>query len=740
MPCLRRRMILLVATLTGILGSALFLVSMWLADDMGNGSEGFGRKHAAKYQADSSISWQAASPVSQNMDGAKLDALRRSLASRGTWAFLVVRQDKIVYEWYREDGGENKLHYTASLQKSLAAGMALLVAMNDGRLSLDDRASRYIPAFEGDPLRSQISIRHLATHSSGIENAAEIGIPKNELKGWKREFWRRVQNPFSLVLENAQVRGKPGTTAIYSNPGFALLGYAITASLRGAPEQDIRTLLRKRVMEPIGVPEGAWKMGYQSEYQLDGLKLVPVWGGGSYTARAVARVGQLMLNGGRWNGRQLVKPQLAEYVVTYQGTPLPDRSEDASYPAATAGWRTNFDGVWPTVPRDAFAGAGAGHQILLVVPSLDLVVVRLGEFLGNKGEPFWMALHRHLLIPLMASLIEPPYPKSPLIEKVSFDPVASITRRAIGSDNWPITWADDDLLYTAYGDGWGFEPGTRDKLSLGFARISGGARDFRGENVRSASGERIGDGQRGPKASGMLGIEGVLYMWVRNVANSQLAWSADHGRTWKWGFRFSTSFGSPAFLNFGRDYDGARDDFVYTYSQDGPSAYVPDDGIVLARVARSKISERLSYEFFAGLDESGRPLWNSRIEVREPVFRFPGRCARVDVVYDPAIRRYLMALAFDRKGGWGLFDAPEPWGPWTTAFFTAAWDLGDTHGYRLPSKWISNDGREMYVVVSGVNHAGEHYDAFSVRRMTLHPKRKADETRATAGSSWGQVR
>jgi CubicO group peptidase (beta-lactamase class C family) len=684
------------------------------------------------YLVDASITWQAASPERHGMDSAKLDALRDGLAARGTWALLIVRHDRIVYEWYRKNASAKKRHYTASLQKSLAGGMALLVALSDGRIDLDDPVSLYIPAWRDDPLRSQITIRQLATHTSGIEDANKPGMSKKELKGWKRRFWRRDSNPFSIVLEHARPRFPPGTQFAYSSPGFAVLGYAITASLRGAPAQDIRSLLRERIMEPIGVPRSAWSMGYKTEYELDGLRLQPIWGGGNYTARAVARIGQLMLNRGRWNGEPLVDPPLAESVVTYAGTPLPDRTLDPYHPASTVGWWTNFDAVWPTVPRDAFAAAGSGHQVLLVIPSLDLVVVRFGNYLDAKlgegrTEGFWTPIERYLFQPLMQTLtkIEPPYPRSPVIEKVSFDPPTSIIRRAIGSDNWPITWADDDLQYTAYGDGWGFKPHTDEKLSLGLAKISGGPRDFQGENVRSASAERTGDGPKGPKASGMLSVDGVLYMWVRNLGNAQLAWSDDHGKSWEWGFRFDTSFGSPTFLNFGRDYHGARDNFVYVYTQDGPSAYASDDAVVLARVARAHIRDRASYTFFAGIEASGQPRWTSNIEARMPVFRFPEHCARVDVVYNPEIRRYLMALAFDRQGGWGLFDAPEPWGPWTTAFFTPAWDLGRTHGYRLPSKWIARNGKELYAVISGKkDRSGVNYDAFAVRRLTLHLRTK----------------
>jgi hypothetical protein len=217
----------------------------------------------------------------------------------------------------------------------------------------------------------------------------------------------------------------------------------------------------------------------------------------------------------------------------------------------------------------------------------------------------------------------------------------------------------------------------------------------------------------------MLMVNGILYMWVRNAANSQLAWSADRGRTWQWGFRFTTSFGSPAFLNFGRDYAGARDGFVYIYSQDGASAYQSSDALVMARARKDRIRDPKAWEFFAGLNRSGKPAWTRDIDLREPVFTFPGHCQRVDAVYNPLIKRYLLAIGYNHLGGWGLYDAPEPWGPWTTSFHTDYWGLGGTHGYRLPSKWIGPKAEDMTLVFSGVKLPGITYDAFCVRPMTF---------------------
>lgn len=317
-------------------------------------------------------------------------------------------------------------------------------------------------------------------------------------------------------------------------------------------------------------------------------------------------------------------------------------------------------------------------------------------------------LHAAADAPKMAPADAPPYPPSPVIRSVTFDPVQTVKRDAPGSDNWPITWGDDDQMYTSYGDGWGFAPRTEKKLSLGLARVEGGPDRFKGINLRSPSAERTGDGKKGPKASGLLMVEGTLYMWVRNTGNSTLAWSEDRGRTWTWGFTFDTSFGCPAFLNFGPNYAGARDEYVYTYSQDGPGAYEPYDGIVLARVKKEKIRQRSAYEFFAA------DGWSRDVSKRRPVFRYPGHCERLDVVYHPAIKRYLLALSYGHGQGWGLFDAPEPWGPWTTAFHTTAWDIPGVHGFRLPAKWIAADGK-MSLIFSGL----QDYDAFCVRGMRL---------------------
>lgn len=318
-------------------------------------------------------------------------------------------------------------------------------------------------------------------------------------------------------------------------------------------------------------------------------------------------------------------------------------------------------------------------------------------------------------------------PQSPAIREIRWAPKETIVRRAKGSDNWPLTWGDDDFLYAAYGDGNGFEPLVPVKLSLGLAKVTGQPPDFSGINLRSSSAEQLGDGPRGRKASGLLMVDGVLYLWARNATNAQLAWSGDHGVTWTWSeWRFTNSFGCPSFLNFGRNYAGARDNYVYVFSPDSDGAYLTADMIVLARVPRDKIRRPDAYEFLHALDAAGKPRWTRDLAERGSTLSATGQCYRVNVTYDAGLKRYLLVMPIPRRksrdetgridtrffGGLAVYDAPEPWGPWTTAFFTESWDVGPGDSASFPTKWMSADGKELYLVFSGE-------DSFSVRKAAL---------------------
>ncbi len=661
--------------------------------------------------------WPTATPEAYDLSGPRLEGAWRGMLTQNTTTLLVIRSDHVVFERYVAGYSRTTPHFTASLAKALVGGMSLMVAMADGRIRPEDPASRYVPAWRDDPVKKDITVAQLATHTSGLDDANEEGIPHSKLPGWKGEFWKFLpvpRDPFTLSRDVVPVMFKPGTRSLYSNPGLAMLGYCVTASLQGSPYRDLDALLRERVMNKIGVPANEWSVGYSGPVQIDGLSLTGTWGGANFSPNAAARVGRLLARRGDWDEEQVLPFDIVTRAIRHAGLPN----------ASGLSWwvNRNPDGsrVLRQAPDDTFWGLGASGQLLLVIPSLDLIVVRNGGGFPPGVSTLGM-VEKFVINPVLEAFIQPhanpPYPPSPVISRIDWAPADSVVHLAPGGDNWASTWGDDDALYTAYGDGNGFAPFTAEKLSLGFARITGSPPAVSPTNLRSLSGEQTGDGRKGRKASGLLMVDGVLYLLARNADNAQLAWSADHGATWQWSdWKFQESFGCPAFVNFGKNYAGARDNYVYLLSPDANTAYQRADRLVMARVPRDRLRDRDAYEFFVRRDEQGNAHWSRNVADRGGFFENPGACYRSHMTYHPGLKRYLLTTigrGADTRyaGGFGVYDAPEPWGPWTTAFFTDTWDVGPGESNQFPTKWLGTDG-SAWLLFSGE-------DAFSLRRATF---------------------
>lgn len=113
-----------------------------------------------------------------------------------------------------------------------------------------------------------------------------------------------------------------------------------------------------------------------------------------------------MLRRGDWEGRQLIPSAWVDKAVSYAGMPSPKgEMPEGRYDSGLCWW-TNILGAWSQLPRDSFAGAGSGHQVLLVVPSLDLIIIRYGDTdLGDLEEGgWWSPLVEHLFNPVMEAV------------------------------------------------------------------------------------------------------------------------------------------------------------------------------------------------------------------------------------------------------------------------------------------------------------------------------------------------
>jgi hypothetical protein len=342
-----------------------------------------------------------------------------------------------------------------------------------------------------------------------------------------------------------------------------------------------------------------------------------------------------------------------------------------------------------------------------------------------------------------------PYPWSPVIIKVEFN-WDSHLRLAPGSDNWPVTWADNDKQYTVWGDGGGFG-GTNSisRSSIGLACIEGPWSDFKPTNIWGGYNTKNIHNITG-KSYGIVCVNRFLYMWVGMLETNtdpfkevKIAYSKDYGETWEfaeWSFYRADDVMMPTFCNYGKNYNQAKDEFVYSYlirfqSYEGPDNYedkvdwlnCQKPGIIdLARVHKDSIFIREAYSFYKGM-KNNKPDWTKEIGERIPVFENKdgvGWC--VSVIYNTGLDRYILTTEHTEthRGNLGIFDAPEPWGPWTTVLYENKWGKDhipvNTFFWNFSNKWTSQDGTNFSLIFSG----RKENDSFNVLRGKFITEKK----------------
>lgn len=309
------------------------------------------------------------------MDPQKLDQVgRENLALYGgPWALLVVRHGYIVREWMGVPAMPLTTFDVWSCTKS-ATGIAYGLLLDDSRnhrlpkdrqIDLDSQAYSFIP--EGypltDPDKEKIKLRHLLCMTSGIpgEDHGIVGIGVTP-GGGEYEFALGKQAD-RFGSSAARLYALPGAAWDYSDAAFAHLSLIFFH----AAAQEIGDYMQARVFHPIGIENFGWDL------QGGGGNLGPhtnAHSGLHLSARDFARLGYLLLHGGLWRGEQIVPKWWID---------LATRSSQSVNPSYGYTFWVNTDGkLWPRVPKDAFAFMGYATNRCYVVPSLDLIVVRLG--------------------------------------------------------------------------------------------------------------------------------------------------------------------------------------------------------------------------------------------------------------------------------------------------------------------------------------------------------------------------
>ena len=319
-----------------------------------------------------------------------------------------------------------------------------------------------------------------------------------------------------------------------------------------------------------------------------------------------------------------------------------------------------------------------------------------------------------------------PYCRSEILSGVEFlwD---THDRRAQRSDNWATTWALNDAQFTSWGDGCGFEDigncaSPPKKKSQGVSRIDGGR--LTGSYIDVWEGDPFMSG--GPddgKSYGIIDINGILYQWVSpgsgtaGFAEARLWRSTNNGVSWtkaNWAFTDADGLIFPTFLQFGAGYANSRDNFVYIFTAGfqgcGATLCVQVPGeIFLIRVNRNQLMTRSAYEFFAGFN-GDQPTWSTNINARRPVVKDTRGVSwnTGSATFNPAIGddgRYFFITehASALTGNIGIFDAPEPWGPWTVVHYSNTFpvpgDPDNTFYWLFSNKWTSEGPDDGFVMI-----------------------------------------
>ncbi len=313
---------------------------------------------------------------------------------------------------------------------------------------------------------------------------------------------------------------------------------------------------------------------------------------------------------------------------------------------------------------------------------------------------------------------EAPYPRSRAIIDLTFD-TATIHQHGLGSDQWPMTWASDGSMVAAWGDGYGWNGNaeTTKKRSIGVSKIDGVPPALEADDTWGA-----GPGQSFGKPDALVDIDGVLWMfWVNGDSkydhDTYGALSTDLGETWQLGSErlfknLPTGFRVRSICQFGQANRGAKDGYVYVYF-----ALNRHPDIYLARVDKTKLFDESSYEWFLHLNDDGSASWTKDHHRKAVAFRDnQAYLWHISTVFHPGLNRILLSKPHydydDNRltpyapksniSGLGIFEAPNPWGPWSTVYYTN--EFLDDHvkfNYVIPAKYIDPKSPSFWMAWSG---------------------------------------
>ncbi len=281
------------------------------------------------------------------------------------FSMLVMQNGKTVFEHYANGGGADMRCKIFSGTKSFW-GIAALCAARDGLIKLDDRVADTITEWKNDPRRSQITIRQLLNQTDGIEPAPHLHSDS-------------IRDRDAVAIQ-LPVVASPGSVFAYGPSHLQIFNELLRRKLNG---RSTISYIEENVLSPLGLTN--------LEFKKDGRGNPLPASGFELSAREWARFGELVLNRGNYNGKQIVPANLLgqayrgsganpSYGLTFWlNRQTPNGREIDFEKELDLKWqRARWGGICfcRAAPADMVVALGSNYQRLFIIPSMNALIIR----------------------------------------------------------------------------------------------------------------------------------------------------------------------------------------------------------------------------------------------------------------------------------------------------------------------------------------------------------------------------
>lgn len=310
----------------------------------------FGRNHQANrvdVRVNKAASLPRSSPEQQGIASADIlafvEAADKEIDQMNS--LIIVRHGHVVAEGWWAPYDADTPHILFSLSKSFTS-TAVGLAIAEGKLNLDDQVLKFFPDEAPDEPSANLRamrVRDLLRMNTGHQTEPPIRVddPTKQKDTWTKTF---LGQPVTF---------KPGTRFLYNSPAT----YMLSAIVQKVTGMTVRDYLRPRLFEPLGFKDPTWITSPQG--------ITAGAYGLSIRTEEIARFGQLYLQKGIWNGKQLIPSSWVDQATSIQ-------TSNGSAP--TSDWDQGYGYQFWRSRHNSFRGDGAFGQYCMVIPELDAVV------------------------------------------------------------------------------------------------------------------------------------------------------------------------------------------------------------------------------------------------------------------------------------------------------------------------------------------------------------------------------